>query len=362
MTTPRILFICTQMEAGGVQRRATSMAAHFQAAGIPTRVVFLYQKRPAYDDLPFCSSILMQKPRGIREILTIGIALISEIKRFRPSAIIGMAHYSSPIAGFMGLLFGIKNRIATQTNPPNSVPLLGRLADLVCGSLGFYTRNICASHSIQRMFLRYPSSYRSRLITVVNGVKPFRGNSLSQESARAVLGLPKTGKVILNCGRLSAQKNQALLIRCMKKITASLVIVGDGELREALEQERDRLGLKDKVFFLGELPPSEMGVVFAAADIFVFPSLFEAFGLAAVEAMQAGLPVVGGCNEGLIEVVGDAGILLDPTNENGWVEVIAGLLSDPQTMRQLGAKSLQRAAEYSFTSMASGFLQAATER
>jgi len=147
----------------------------------------------------------------------------------------------------------------------------------------------------------------------------------------------------------------------MENIDAKLVIAGDGELRVAIESEIRKRELSGKVILLGEVPPSMMDDLLAAGDIFAFPSRYEAFGLAAVEAMRAGLPVVASNHKALVEIVGSAAILLDPSDEDEWSESISRLLADDEQRAVLVTQSLKCAARYSFESMLSGFYEHATK-
>ncbi|CAM0124922.1 Glycosyltransferase family 1 protein [Stenotrophomonas geniculata] len=357
MNGSRILFVCTQMEAGGVQRRSTAMCGALRSKGLDCRVIFLYRKRGAYDDLDFCKSLLPAKPRGPADLCKAVFRLFKEIRAHRPTAVVGMAHYSSPLASIAAALAGVPNRVATQTNPPGSVPLIGRALDLLCGVAGIYTSNICASESIEAEFSRYPERYRKTLRTVVNGVDP--SPSMPPETASYTALRDRLAKsarpVIMNCGRLSKQKNQSFLIDCMRDLDANLVIVGEGELRQEIEARISQLGLEGKVILVGEVPPSQVGAYLALGDIFAFPSHFEAFGLVAVEAMRAGLPLVCSDHPALREVVGDAGILLPPTDRNSWVKTLSELACDPPRMALLSEKGADRAQLFSFDRMLHGF-------
>ena len=115
-----------------------------------------------------------------------------------------------------------------------------------------------------------------------------------KESIRNTLKLGDK-KIVLNVGRLNAQKNQLFLVDvfkvlCQKTDDYVLVFAGDGELKQKLLEKSKEYGLEDKVFILGNR--SDVNTIMSESDIFVFPSLFEGLGIVAVEAQASGLSCV----------------------------------------------------------------------
>jgi len=172
---------------------------------------------------------------------------------------------------------------------------------------------------------------------------------------RSVPDLPE-GIIIGGGGRLSAQKNLTTLIDAMELIVPDypnvhLALTGEGPKRDFLEQKVQQIGLTDNVHFLGWLPSQkDVFAFYEAIDIFAFPSLYEGFGMANTEAMATETPVV--CNDipVLREVVGDAGILVDATDEIELVEALERLVTDPDLRSELGKKARRRVEErYSIT-------------
>jgi glycosyltransferase involved in cell wall biosynthesis len=131
-----------------------------------------------------------------------------------------------------------------------------------------------------------------------------------------------------------------------------LVIAGDGSLRGALEAEAAALGIADRVHLLGAR--NDVPDVLAALDVFAMPSEWEPFGLAAAEAMAAGLPVVASEVGGLPEVVaaGVTGILVPACEPEPLAAGIATLLREPATRRAMGEAGRARVqAEFSAQAM-----------
>lgn len=206
-----------------------------------------------------------------------------------------------------------------------------------------YALLIAASPFLSRMTVlseairaRYPSLIRKRMIAVPNPVVPAIG--------QADPGAKKPRYVLLSVGRLDSQKDHATLLRAFARIATAypdweLRIVGDGPLRRELAALVNDLGLEARVCMPGVM--SDIGVEYRAADAFVIPSRYEAFGLVTAEAMSYGLPVIGfadcpGTNE-LIQA-GSTGLLAAAGADRvaSLAGGLASLLSDPDLRRQLG--------------------------
>ncbi|MFH1903475.1 MAG: glycosyltransferase family 1 protein [Candidatus Omnitrophota bacterium] len=108
------------------------------------------------------------------------------------------------------------------------------------------------------------------------------------------------------------------------------------------------LNLNDSVIFTGYVSDEELPYFYSTADLFVYLSFFEGFGIPPLEALSFGTPVIASRSSALPEVVGDAGILVDPLNEQEITESIRRLISDPTLREQLRDKGLKRAQLFSW--------------
>lgn len=157
---------------------------------------------------------------------------------------------------------------------------------------------------------------------------------------------------VLFVGTLEPRKNISLLLDAWsllggrRGLCPTLVIVGGkGWFYDALYARVRTLGLTDSVRFAGYVPDDELASWYAAASLFVFPSLYEGFGFTPLEAMACGTPVLASNRSSLPEVVGDAGILLRPDDPAVWADTIAMLLSSPEkraTMTEAGYLQAER--------------------
>jgi glycosyltransferase involved in cell wall biosynthesis len=167
------------------------------------------------------------------------------------------------------------------------------------------------------------------------------------EAVRRALEMDRYYPVLLTVGRLVAQKGQRYLIEAMPEILrshprAQLLIVGMGILEQKLRDQVDELGLRSSVRFLGrrEDVPALMG----AADMFVFPSLFEGLGVSLLEACASGLPCVASNVGPLPEVVEDGvtGALVPSQDPASLAEAVRRLASDPDLMHRYGEAARTR--------------------
>ena len=128
-----------------------------------------------------------------------------------------------------------------------------------------------------------------------------------------------------------------------------LVIAGKrGWLTEAIERRAAELGVADRVLFTGYVPDGDVPALLSGALGFVFPSLYEGFGMPVLEAMACGAPVLASNSSSLPEVAGDAALLVDPTNTAAIAAAMARLAQEPALRAELRARGLARAAQFTW--------------
>ena len=139
--TRSFLFVCTQLELGGVQVKAVNLAKSLRGRGHDAQVWFLYRKRPCSSAVEQTRCLLDRKPLTPIDYLTILTRLSRLIKEQNPDIVLGMGHYASPLACGCALAHGIKSRIATQCGLRDTFPPLAQALDWLAGTLGVYTCN-----------------------------------------------------------------------------------------------------------------------------------------------------------------------------------------------------------------------------
>jgi glycosyltransferase involved in cell wall biosynthesis len=184
---------------------------------------------------------------------------------------------------------------------------------------------------------------RTRVIPCGIDPEPFRAVRRRTSGASRV--------VLLSVGRLVEAKGHAILLHALRRLVdcgleVELHIVGDGPLRGDLERLVARLELGGRVRFFGAvLPP--VGAL-GEADVFVFPSLVEPQGLAVLEAMAAGVPVVASRAGGIPEMIEHArdGILVEPGDASALAAALADVLADPSLRARLTDGAARRVEEF----------------
>ncbi len=160
------------------------------------------------------------------------------------------------------------------------------------------------------------------------------------------------GPYALYLGTTKPHKNIALLLDAWARARpqAQLVLAGAEDARYPYPRERARsLGLERDVAFLGSVNEEDLPALYSGAALFVFPSLYEGFGLPVLEAMACGSPVLSSDAASLPEVVGEAGVLLPPGDLDGWSQALADLLSRPEELQAMRQRSLARAKTFSWS-------------
>ena len=163
------------------------------------------------------------------------------------------------------------------------------------------------------------------------------------------------GDYFLSVGSIQPRKNLARLVRAYASLRSEnsavklpkLVLAGKcAWLYDETLRALDESGVKDAVVLTGYVPDKDLPALYSGALCFVYPSYFEGFGLPPLEAMKCGTPVVVGNKTSLPEVVGDAGLTVDPFDVDAIAAGIKRLLYDSDLRRDLSLKGQQRAAEF----------------
>jgi glycosyltransferase involved in cell wall biosynthesis len=196
-------------------------------------------------------------------------------------------------------------------------------------------------------------SPRCKVTVVPNAIdtRKFRPD-VESGSLRQKLGIPEDHRVVLSVGHLIPRKGFLTLLQAMTRVMrlqadCSLVIVGDGPLRNLLEKTGKMLGLDSRFRLVGAVPDSVLPAFYAMADVFVMPSLSEGHCVSILEAMSSGNPIIASriaANEESV-VHGQNGLLVPPADIENLTEAILHLLSNDDLRESFSRRSRERAVE-----------------
>lgn len=224
---------------------------------------------------------------------------------------------------------------------------------------------IAVSKQTKEDLVRMVGVPEERISVIYNGIESnFRPMTRDEcEATWQKYSLPKGG-YLLYVGTLEPRKNIAGLIRAYAKIQKNpgisqrLVICGGlGWLYRELFGLVNELGLRKEIIFTGHVPNKDLPAIYCGAELLVYPSIYEGFGLPVLEAMACGTPVITSNVSSLPEVAGDAALLISPNDVEELTEAINRLLSDSELRKEFAKRGLERAKLFSWEKTARETLQ-----
>lgn len=360
----RVLFVQTQAEMAGAQEISRLLGQELSRAvpGAPAfdiHHLFLYRKTAGCDDFPNVQFVARTRPKSPMDGIRFVGRLFSTIRQLRPDVVLTFQHYGNIVAAPAARLAGVPRIIANHVSAPATINGLVRKVDRVLGLAGCYDAITVNSHATWREYQAYPQRYTRRIVHVPHGFD-LRSSDLDKPSARQRFGLPQDVPLMGTVARLHPLKRIHLAIATLPHLPEHhLAIAGQGPDGERLRKVAADLGVGGRVHFAGEMDGAAVGDFLAGLDVFVFPSEAETFGLAAVEAAQAGLPVVANEIPVLREVLDVDGepcaLFVDAADTSAFVEAIQRLHDDPALARQLGMLGRRLSERYSLKGMVDAY-------
>ncbi|MGY3466359.1 MULTISPECIES: glycosyltransferase family 4 protein [unclassified Bradyrhizobium] len=356
-----VLLVQTQAENAGAQEISRLLGAGLTARGYRVTNLFFFRKSDSFDEPPdtvYCASHRPGHPLALLQLLwTLG----RHIRATRPDAVLTFQHFGNVIGAGVARLVCRAPVIANQVSSALSMSWPVRAADIVMGSLGFFDRITLNSLDMQREYSRYPRAYRSRMVHVPHGFDD-KALTLSKQAARQKFNLPPDA-ILLGCAaRLHPHKRLDAAIRLLPDQPSwHLALAGQGADEARLRQLADELKVSDRLHLLGEITPRQMAEFLAALDVFVFPTQAETFGLAAVEAANAGVPSVVTDLPVLREVLSVEGkptaLFVDASDHTKLSAAVSRLLTDQQLSDELRQNAKGLKLRYSVDAMVEEYVR-----
>ncbi|WP_319530533.1 glycosyltransferase family 4 protein [uncultured Cohaesibacter sp.] len=352
---PRILFMQTQAENAGAQEITRLLAAGLEPMGYDAHQLFFYRKTDAFDQEPKTIITCHDRPGQPLAFAGFLVKLVRQIRELQPDVVLTFQHYGNIIGAPASRIAGVRHIIANQVSAPAMMNGAIQFVDKQFGRFGLYDKVTVNTADTAKEYAGFPASYTKRIEYVPHGFR-LKTSTLSKQEARAKFGLPQDVKLLGTVARLNVLKAQRVSIRALTFDPSwHLALGGQGPDEQNLRNLAKELGVADRTHFTGEMSTEEVGDLLAALDLFVFPSSAETFGLAAVEAANAGLPCV--CNslpvlqEVLQTKLGPCSLFADSEHPETYEEPIRKLLDDQELVQTLKRSSAELKNLYSVDAM-----------
>jgi len=190
--------------------------------------------------------------------------------------------------------------------------------------------------------------FKRKCRVIPHGIDISKFESAKDSEAVREIKLKYSNRIVLFVGRLVYYKGVEYLIKAMRHVNASLLLIGDGNLRNRLEKLTKNLKLDDKVHFLGEVTDEELPRYYHSCDVFVLPSVSpaEGFGLVQIEAQACGKPVISTAlptGVPFVNLHNRTGLIVPPKNSEALAEAINKLLNSSPLRNKYEVEALKRA-------------------
>jgi glycosyltransferase involved in cell wall biosynthesis len=363
----RLLFVQTQAETAGAQEisrllgRELSRVDPTSGTAFEEHHLFLYRKTAGCDDLPNVRFVARERPSSPLAAVRFVGRLFSQIREVRPDVVLTFQHYGNIVAAPVARILGVPRIIANHVSAPATINGPARLADRLIGLSGNYDAITVNSRETLRDYQSYPHRYTRRIVHIPHGFAQ-RVSTLDKTAARQRFGLPEDVPLMGTVARLHPLKRIDLAIATLHRLPRMhLAIAGQGPDLERLRTIVREQDLNERVHFCGEMNGADVGDFLAGLDVFVFPSRAETFGLAAVEAAQAGVPVASHDLPVLREVLQVNGkpcaLFVDAADTKAFADTIRTLIDNDAIAAELSSQGRKLSDYYSLEGMVDAYRQ-----
>ena len=333
----KIFLIIPTLKQGGAERVMSELANQFaQKDNLKVHLVLLAKSNDFYkvDDTVIIHRLGFENKSKLNKIFS-ELATFKNLRKLlkthKPDAVLSFMEKYNSFTILAAAFLGLRLFVSDRSNPLKKVP---QTTEILRKFTYKYATGIIAQTQFAKDVL-VAKTKNKNIRVIPNPVKEIQNYpDIAKE------------KLILNVGRLVPEKGQKYLIEAFSKINEKadwrVVILGDGPLRNQLEEQVKILGLDKQVQFLGAV--NNVDEWLAKASIFVFPSISEGFPNALAEAMSAGLPCISfDCNAGPKDVINNYknGVLIEEKNVVEFTLALQQLMHSPDLRLQLGEQAIE---------------------
>lgn len=350
----RLLQITHDLEIGGLQQVVVNLCRTIDRDKFHITVLCLRALGPLaqeIEQLGIKVILLPQKEQGTDYFSFLKVAKILRTEGIQ----VIHTHNTQPLVdGTLGALFSGKKKRIIHTDHARQFPDKKRYMFAEWCMSHFVYKMVGVSEQTTANLKKYEKISAKKLMTIENGIDGNKFNiTIDTEAKRKELGVPVDGPVIGVISRLEKVKGITYLLQAMPEILKkhpqlTLLIVGDGTERVALEKECLQLGIQDFVVFTGSR--LDIPEIFKILDVYVLPSLSEGLPMGLLEAMASGCPVVASKVGGIPSAVTheETAILVEPGNSKELSEVINDLLEN-KPLRESMSVNMQNSFQKNYS-------------
>ena len=349
----RVLHVIDSLNRGGAEVMLTAMAPRFRTRGVTCDVMALVRRASPLERLLV--------DRGVHLRYTDVSKLYSPRQIFALSKLLDgydLIHVHLFPAQLWTVMAAARSRwsaplVTTEHNTENARRRWWWFRTADTWMYSHYKGIACISEAVRNNLVRWCPDTAERIVVIPNGI-PL--DEFENAQAAELADVPSDVVRLLFVGRFMAQKDHATLLRALVAVpNAHLLLVGDGPLRLQLEQMARSLGIRNRITFLGWR--QDVAAVLKASDIYVHPTHSDGFGIAACEAMAAGLPVLASDVPGLAQLVAGAGILFPEGDDKALAHHLNALIRSSDRQREMSQASLRRARQFSVENTVDGYIR-----
>ncbi len=343
-----ILYLIYGFRIGGAERHLLDLCKGLDRRRFRPEIIYFHRDEQMLDEFRHACIPCSIFPATAGELCCTEILRLSRIiKKLSPDIVHVHLFHASRFGAMAAYMAGMKLIVRTKHNVSDPEARHGK-KDRIWRALYplMLERTVAVSKAIAR---EIDSPY-----VIYNGVDTdyFDPGTIDQDCRKeCVKKFQVEGSPLLGiAARLTKQKGHPVLIRAFSQLLrdwpdARLLIAGDGEERSTLEILTSDLGLCEKVIFLG--PIRNVREFLSILDMFVHPSIFEGLGIAVIEAMSMGLPIVATRVDGLCELISDGveGLLVEHSNPGELCQAMNRILGNPALGAKLGSQARTKAVD-----------------
>jgi len=355
------VFTDTIDEVNGVSRFLRDMGEQAYRKG-RTFMIHSCSRELKYD-LPFRKNFqpLLSRSLPYYPELQLNLPPVLEIMEWADRQQFDVIEVSTPgTMGLMGMLVGKMLKVPIVATYHTDFPAFvksitgdAKLAAMTKSYMRWFYSRLAKVFSRTRQYfpnLRELGVPQARLVATTLGIDTAKFNPRHRDlNAWTEYGVKENYR-LLNCGRISLEKNLPLLVQafkklCQKRRDTALIIAGDGPYKKQMQRELEGL----PAYFLGYMGDQELGRLYASSDMYIFPSLTDTLGQVVLEAQASSLPVlvsdVGGPKEAMDD--GITGLVLPGTDPEPWARAMNNLLTDEPRRLRMGRTGVTRISRFS---------------